>query len=449
MYTRWKWAFLTMMSGAPWRPDSWKHFPCLQIPEYPDAAGLEHVKARIRGSPPLVFGGEVRKLRETLAEVHEGKAFLFQAGPCAETFEGHDIREIKKLFTVMVQSSLIMGFLMEKKVVRIGRIAGQYAKPRSESFEKDNKTMTYRGDIMHGFEDRILDPERLQTAYFHSATALNALRSFAKSGDLDIARIHEWIVPVVDSKRYSDFVTRLRQTVRFLQNTGGTLDLREPEFFVSHEALLLHYEEALTRRESRSGLWYNCAAHTVWLGERTRKSPAHLEYLRGIDNPIGIKVGPTTRLDDLSEILCTLNPTHAKDKIMLISRMGADRIEEALPPLLEGLKSRNLPFLLMCDPCHANTKSLHGIKTRYVETMLAEIRGFFSVCEATGVIPGGIHLEISGSPLTECIDEDHVSSEDLTRNYQTRVDPRLNNRQMIDTAFFIGTRFPPRFPPGP
>ena len=434
-----KWKFLAFAGVAPcWSPESWKQYPSLQIPEYPDVAKLEEVKSRIRASPPLVFGGEIRALRKTLSEVNDGKAFLFQAGPCAETFEGHDVHEIKRLFTVMVQSSLIMSYCLEKKVVRIGRIAGQYAKPRSEYFEKDNKTITYRGDIMHDFKDRILDPERLQTAYLNSATGLNALRSFAKSGDLDLARINEWIVPVENSRRYTDFLTRIRRTVRFLENAGGNFDAREPEFFVSHEALLLHYEEALTRRESRSGLWYNCAAHTVWLGERTRESEAHIEYLRGIDNPIGIKVGASANAEKISEILEQLNPHNEKDKIMLISRMGADKIEEALPKLLRKLQEKQHHFILLCDPCHANTRSVNGIKTRYLETMLQEIQKFFEVCRSVEVLPGGIHLEISGSPLTECIDDDGVSSGDLTKNYQTRVDPRLNNLQMIDTAFFIG-----------
>jgi 3-deoxy-7-phosphoheptulonate synthase len=291
---------------------------------------------------------------------------------------------------------------------------------------------------MHDFKDRVLDPERLQTAYLNSATGLNALRSFAKSGDLDLARINEWIVPVENSRRYTDFLTRIRRTVRFLENAGGNFDAREPEFFVSHEALLLHYEEALTRRESRSGLWYNCAAHTVWLGERTRESEAHIEYLRGLDNPIGIKVGASANAETISEILDQLNPQNEKDKIMLISRMGADKIEEALPKLLRKLQEKQHHFILLCDPCHANTRSVNGIKTRYMETILAEIQKFFEVCRSVGVIPGGIHLEISGSPLTECIDDDGVSSGDLTKNYQTRVDPRLNNLQMIDTAFFIG-----------
>ena len=423
-----------------WTPSVWKKYPSLQIPTYPNLEKLEQVKLDLIKSPPLVFAGEIRNLKKELKEVARGKSFIFQAGPCAETFDNHNINEIKKLFTIIVQSSLIMSYGLEKKVLRIGRIAGQYAKPRSETLEKDNETLTYRGDIVHDFESRVLDPTRLKTAYYNSMGALNALRSFSKSGDLSLEKIPQWIPPLQpgDSHRYQDFVQNLQKSIQFVKNSGGVFQNSEPEFYTSHEALLLHYEEALTRRELKTGKWYNCGAHTLWLGERTRDSEAHIEYLAGIDNPIGIKVSHSANLEELVSICQRLNPTNEKGKITIVSRMGTDNINKFLPLLIDYLKESNIEFILMCDPCHGNTKILDGYKTRYLETILSEITQFFTICHEKNMVPGGIHVEISGSPLTECIGQ-NVSPADLEKNYQTKVDPRLNNLQTLETAFHVAS----------
>uniref|UniRef100_A0A6C0K4M0 3-deoxy-7-phosphoheptulonate synthase n=1 Tax=viral metagenome TaxID=1070528 RepID=A0A6C0K4M0_9ZZZZ len=428
-----------------WSPSSWKAFPSQQIPLYPDPVGLETVKTEIRKMPPLVFAGEIRRLKSELVEAGKGNAFVLQAGPCAETFAQQDVHELKRLLTLMIQASLIMSFGLEKKVIRIGRIAGQYAKPRSEDFESDGTTLTYRGDIVHDYETRSIDPERLRRAYYASATVLNALRGFAGSGELDLEEIRSWMLPVEPSgepyPQLNDFVETLDKTMRFVKNSGGTPTRREePEFYTSHEALLLHYEEPLTRCEQKTGLIYNCGAHTVWLGERTRDSPAHLEYLRGIENPIGIKVGATTNPQALVDLCRLLNPLQEEGKIMIISRMGSDHIMRALPPIVEALKRERIPFVLMSDPCHANTQKVNGVKTRFISSILQEIRSFFEVCERMGVPAGGIHLEISGSEtLTECVGQ-NVSEEDLKgENYSTLVDPRLNNLQTLDVAFFVAS----------
>jgi len=428
-----------------WSPSSWKAFPSQQIPVYPNPVALETVKTDIQKLPPLVFAGEIRRLKSDLAEAGRGNAFVFQSGPCAETFAQQDVHELKRLLMLMIQSSLIMSFGLEKKVIRIGRIAGQYAKPRSEDYESDGKTLTYRGDIVHDYEARTVDPERLRRAYYASATVLNALRGFAGSGELDLGGIRSWMLPVEPTgKPYpqlNEFVETLDKTMRFVKNSGGIVTRREdPEFYTSHEALLLHYEEPLTRREQKTGLFYNCAAHTVWLGERTRESAAHVEYLRGIENPIGIKVGATADPRALVMLCRVLNPLNEEGKIMIITRMGCDNIRRCLPPILEMLTRENVSFVLMTDPCHANTKKINGIKTRFIKSILEEVGAFFEVCDHMNVPPGGIHLEVSGSEaLTECVGQ-NVSEEDLRgENYSTLVDPRLNNLQTLDVAFFVAS----------
>jgi len=431
--------FLTLAFSA-WTPSVWQKYPSLQIPTYPNIQKLDTIKQELIKSPPLVFAGEIRNLKKDLKEVHKGNAFVFQAGPCAETFDCQDVAEIKKLFTIIVQSSLIMSYGLQKKVIRIGRIAGQYAKPRSEALEKDNQTLTYRGDIMHDYETRILEPERLRTAYYYSLSALNALRSFSKSGDLDLDNIRGWIPPLQnnDYTNYKRFTRELQKSTRFLKNIGGAFQSREPEFYTSHEGLLLHYEEAMTRKELSSNEWYNCGAHTVWLGERTRESEAHVEYLAGIENPIGIKVSSSANIDSIARLCRKLNPHNELGKIMIVSRMGIEKIDEYLPALIDGLTAANVKFILLCDPCHANTKTIKGYKTRYLDTILEEITKFFSICKAKNITAGGVHLEISGSALTECIGQD-VQIGDLERNYQTKVDPRLNNMQTLQTAFHIAS----------
>jgi len=431
---------LKLLAFTTWVPSVWKSYPSLQIPNYPNIENLDKVKTELMRCPPLVFAGEIRNLKNDLKEVAKGNAFIFQAGPCAESFEQNNVEEIKKLFTIIIQSSLIISFGLEKKVIRIGRVAGQYAKPRSEPLEKDNQTLTYRGDIFHDYDTRVLEPERLKTAYFHSMSTLNALRSFSKSGDLALEKIPKWIPPLScgDRHKYQDFIENLQKSIQFVKNSGGIFQSKEPEFYISHEGLLLHYEEVMTRKEQKTGKWYNCGAHTIWLGERTRASEAHLEYLSGIENPLGIKVSHKTNLDELVTICKKLNPSNESGKITIVSRMGTDNIETFLPKLVQSLKNANIEFILICDPCHGNTKSIGGYKTRYLETIISEITQFFAICKQENIIPGGVHLEISGNSLTECIGQ-NVNAENLDKNYQTKVDPRLNNFQTLETAFHIAS----------
>lgn len=428
-----------LLGFSAWTPSVWQKYPSLQIPTYPNIEKLDTIKQELITSPPLVFAGEVRNLKKDLKEVHKGNAFVFQAGPCAETFDCQDVAELKKLFTIIVQSSLIMSYGLQKKVIRIGRIAGQYAKPRSEAFERDNQTLTYRGDIMHDFNNRILEPQRLKTAYYHSMSALNALRSYSKSGDLDLENIRRWISPLESNDaNYIHFTNELQKSTKFLKNIGGSFQSKEPEFYISHEGLLLHYEESMTRKELSSNEWYNCGAHTIWLGERTRESEAHVEYLAGIENPIGIKVSASANIESIVRLCKKLNPYNELGKIMIVSRMGNEKIDEYLPALINGLTAANVKFILLCDPCHANTKTIKGYKTRYLDTILQEVTKFFTICRSNNISPGGVHLEISGSALTECIGQD-VQISDLEKNYQTKVDPRLNNRQTLQMAFHIAS----------
>lgn len=437
-------SFLTMMmmTSTDWKPTSWSTQSSLQIPTYPDPLHLEKIKDQLKTKPPLVFAGEIRNLREQLTEVQKGEAFLFQGGPCAETFLQCEVNEIKRLFSLMIQTSLILGYGLEKKIVRIGRLGGQYAKPRSQPFEQDGTTLTFRGDIIHSLEDRSPKPERMLEAFYHSLATLNCVRSFAKSGDLDISSLEDWISSTPYGSNQKQFVENIRKSVSMMKNMGLIPEkspmIREPDFFLSHEGLLLHYEEAMTRCEESSGDYYNCGAHTIWLGERTRNSQAHLEYLRGIENPIGIKIGPDCTPQEMLQTIQHLNPTNEWGKIMLIFRMGKDHIRESLPSLLEILSDSELKVALLCDPCHANTFQINGYKTRLLKDMMQEISFFFSICADKNLYAGGVHLEISGSPVTECIG-DSIQSADLASNYQTTVDPRLNNEQTLATAFFIAS----------
>ena len=426
-----------------WTPQIWQEYPSLQIPEYGDRNHLEEIKTTIRQKNPLVFAGEVETLKSQLRMAEQGKQFIFQAGPCMEEIRDNQIQEIKNLFTLIVQSSLVLGFGLEKKIIRIGRIAGQYAKPRSDLYEKDG-SYTYRGDIIHSLEDRTPNPHRMLEAYYHSLSTLNAIRSFAKSGDLDLNQIEYWKYPNQEPfylYQYQKLQETLKKSVKFIQNCGKHENdslLREPDFYISHEALLLHYEEALTRKDSKSHKYYNCAAHSVWLGERTRKSQAHIEYLKGIENPIGIKIGSSIDGKELIQLIKTLNPNNESGKIMLIFRIGVEKLYSKLSSLIKEIQSEQLNVLYLCDPCHANTKKINNIKTRYISTIQNEILNFFDICYRHQIIPGGIHLEISGENVTECIGL-NVKFDDLKMNYQSLIDPRLNNLQTLDTAFFISS----------
>jgi 3-deoxy-7-phosphoheptulonate synthase len=427
-----------------WYPSSWEKLSTKQIPEYQDKIKLNQVKSILNYKNPLVFAGEIRNLKEQLKLAQEGKQFIFQAGPCMEEIKDNQINEIKNLFSLIVQTSLVLSFGLEKKIIRIGRLAGQYAKPRSELFEKDGK-LTFRGNIVHSLLNREPDPYRMIEAYHHASSTLNAIRSFAKSGDLDLANIDNWLYSVKEYNYYpyKDFQNTIKKTVQFIQNCGiynYNALFREPEFYTSHEALLLHYEEALTRKDSLTQKYYNCGAHSLWLGERTRLSNGHIEYLKGIENPIGIKIGPNSDINQLIYLIKTLNSSNESGKIMLIFRLGSDNInyQNELNNIINNIQLENLNVLYMCDPCHANTKIINNQKTRYIYTIQNEILKFFEVCKSKNIIPAGIHIEITGENVTECIGL-NVKYDELRLNYLSKVDPRLNPIQTLDLAFYISS----------
>lgn len=430
-------------SFCRWTPGSWMRYPVKQIPEYPDVEILETVKTEIKKRPPLVFAGEIRRLKEDLARVEEGDGFILQAGPCAETFDHEKIQEMREFFTLMTQLSLILQFYTEKQVVRIGRIGGQFAKPRSQMYEKDNCTLTYRGDIIHDINNRTVDANRMMTAYYHSLSVLNTLRSYLRSGELDLRTIENWETSMFSNALFNKIISIIKKYNVFYNNQNPITRayFREPEFYISHEALLLHYEESVTKRENKTGLYYNCGAHTIWLGERTRESEGHIEYLSGIENPIGIKVGSSTNMTYLCELINRLNPRREKGKIMLIFRLGSHNINKVFPDQLERLKQSNLSFMIMTDPCHGNTLSVkcnQDIKTRRMEDIIREIKDFIRICVQYGYFPSGIHLEITHEPVTECIGQ-NVTLWTLMDNYKTLVDPRLNALQTIELVSYIAT----------
>jgi len=433
---------LGLYSVFSWQPHAWKNYPCQQLPSYPNIDELEKVQDILRQKNPLVFAGEIRSLKAQLQRVEQGQQFIIQAGPCMEEIKDNQIEEIQRFFTLMIHASLILSFGLDKKVIRIGRIAGQYAKPRSELLEKDG-SLTYRGDIIHSRQDRTPDPWRMMDAYYHSVSNLNAIRSFAKSGDLHLAHMEQWLYPLSEYNihPYQTFQTTIQKSIQFIRNCGiydYEALFKEPEFFSSHEALLLPYEEALTRMDSMTQQYYNCGAHTVWLGERTRHSLGHIEYLKGIENPIGIKIGPSVDVNQLVTMIRLLNPCRESGKIMLIFRLG-DQVQTVFPRVVDAIRTSDLPVIYMCDPCHGNTQTMKGIKTRFLYKMHQELLQFFEMCDSCKVIPGGIHLEISGDAVTECIGL-NVNYHDLSSDhYKTLVDPRLNPIQTLDTAFYVSS----------
>jgi len=440
--------FLCLSTASAWSPASWRTIPTTtrisQIPSYKNETHRDLVCEELRRRPPLVFAGEVRRLRKDLAMVHRGNAFVLQAGPCAESIRTHSsVNEIKNLYRLIVKMSIILSYGLEKKILRIGRVAGQYAKPRSQMFEDDNSTLTFRGDILHSLEDREPDPERLREAFIHSVSTLNTIRSFAKSGDLDLQTIDQWMSPISGQHeyfRYREMEQLIRRSILFVQNCGLSEDsiFREPEFSISHECLFLPYEECFVRQEESTGLWYHCGAHTVWLGERTRNlTGVHVEFLRGLENPIGIKVGPSAEADDLIRICQRLNPENRDDKIMLIIRMGNDRILHCLPSLMKTVRESGQKVIWMIDPCHGNTKQVDNSKTRFLTDILQEILKFFEICRREDCVPGGLHLEISGERhITECVGQ-NITRNVLKDRYESLIDPRLNYFQSLETAFFV------------
>lgn len=439
---------------AKWAPDSWRGKEIRQVPVYPDLSAVEEVERTLAGYPPLVFAGEARRLREQLGRVAEGRAFLLQGGDCAESFAEFHANTIRDTFRVLLQMAIVLTFGAACPVVKVGRMAGQFAKPRSAPTEVqgDRELPSYRGDIVNGidFDDvaRVPDPQRLVRAYNQAAATLNLLRAFAQGGFADLHKVHQWnlrfVADSAQGKRYEELAGRIDEALAFMEACGITPDdvtqLRETEFYTSHEALLLNYEQALTRVDSLTGKWYDCSAHFVWIGDRTRQlDSAHVEFLRGVHNPIGMKCGPNLDPDELLRLLDLLNPENEAGRITLIARMGADKVEAALPPLVRAVARAGRKVVWACDPMHGNTiKSSSGYKTRPFDRILAEVRGFFAVHRAEGSYAGGVHFEMTGQDVTECIGgAQAISDAHLGDRYHTHCDPRLNASQALELAFLI------------
>ncbi|MFM8614753.1 MAG: class II 3-deoxy-7-phosphoheptulonate synthase [Alphaproteobacteria bacterium] len=439
------------MTARGWSPDSWRNMPIRQVPEYPDQAALAAMEAKIARFPPLVFAGEARRLKASLARAGDGQAFVLQGGDCAESFGDFTANVIRDTFRVLLQMAVVLTFGGASPVVKLGRMAGQFAKPRSSDSEtRDGVTLpSYRGDIINGPDfdpaSRIPDPSRMEFAYMQSAGTVNLLRAFANGGYADLHEVHRWNLGFVErsplAERYADLATRIDQTLAFMQACGMSdlPQVRETDFYTSHESLLLPYEQAMTRVDSTSGDWYACSAHFLWIGDRTRQPEgAHVEFLRGVKNPIGMKVGPSMDADELVRLTEILNPANEKGRLTLISRMGADKVEAKLAPLVRAVSRAGRNVVWLCDPMHGNTTTVGGYKTRPFDAIMAEVRGFFDVHEAEGTFAGGVHVEMTGSNVTECLGGAHRLSEaDLAANYATSCDPRLNAEQSLELAFLI------------
>ena len=431
----------------------WRQLPIRQQPTYPDAGRLADVEARLRALPPLVFAQEIDGLEQQLAAVAEGRGFLLQGGDCAETFAEFSADKIRDTFRVLLQMAIVLTFAGRRPVTKIARMAGQFAKPRSADFEQIDglELPSFRGDIVHSADGdpaaRVPDPERMLQAYHQSAATLNLLRAYAQGGMADLHQVHRWNMSFVDSSparaRYLQMSERIADALGFMEvcgiNSQTAPSLRETQLYTSHEALLLNYEEALTRRDSFSGKTYNCSAHFVWLGERTRQlDHAHVEFFRHIDNPVGVKLGPTMRGDDLLQLIDALNPDNRAGRLTLITRMGAD-LPEVLPGLIRAVEREGRHVIWSCDPMHGNTvKSSNGYKTRQFDAILLELQRFFAVHAAEGSYPGGIHLEMTGEHVTECTGGAYqISESDLATRYRTSCDPRLNADQVLELAYLI------------
>jgi 3-deoxy-7-phosphoheptulonate synthase len=437
-----------------WTKSTWQTLPAAQQPEWPDAAALDRALKQIESYPPLVFAGEARTLLASLGQVANGNAFLLQAGDCAESFEEFTAVNIREKLRVILQMAVVLTYSMGVPVVKVGRIAGQFAKPRSSATEKvgSRELLSFRGHMVNDpaahEEARIPDPQRLVQAYHQSASTLNLLRAFTKGGFADLSRVHAWnqefVSTSAEGQRYEQVAAEIERALAFMRACGVDTEshsaLHEVDVFTSHEALILGYEEALTRQDSLTGQWYDCSAHMLWIGERTRQlDGAHVEFLRGVGNPIGVKIGPTTTADYVLSLCEALNPKRVPGRLTLISRMGDDKVETSLRPLLRAVREAGHPVVWACDPMHANTFTAdNGRKTRHFDSILREIVGFVAAHRAEGTWPGGIHIELTGENVTECLGGvEAVSQDDLDVRYETVCDPRLNARQSIDLAFQV------------
>jgi len=438
-----------------WTPSSWRDFPIKQQPTYQDQDKLKRVEAELASYPPLIFAGEARNLKEDLARVGRGEAFLLQGGDCAESFSSFGASNIKNLFKLMLQMNMILMYSSGKQVVKVGRVAGQFAKPRSSDFEEIDgvKLPSYRGDIINETEftkeARMPNPEKLIQAYNQSSATMNLFRAFSRGGLADLNEVHRWNLDFIKDfplgKQYEELSEKIDRSMKFMAACGidskNTPQLHQTTVYTSHEALLLNYEEALTRRDSITKDWYDCSAHMLWMGDRTRDlDGAHLEYFRGIKNPIGCKVGPSMGEDELIKLIDALNPENEEGRLNLIVRMGADNVEKHFPQLLRKVKSEGRNVVWSCDPMHGNVeKSSTGYKTRDFDNILKEVDQFFKIHKSEGTIAGGIHLEMTGENVTECTGSQScaITADDLASRYHTQCDPRLNANQALELSFLV------------
>ena len=437
-----------------WSPSSWRSRDVVQQPDWADLDALDDVVKRLRSMPPLVFAGEARSLTADLAKVANGEAFLLQAGDCAESFDAFSADSIRDKLKVILQMAVVLMYSSGVPVVKVGRIAGQFAKPRSSGTEIIDgvELPSFRGhmvnDIDFTSEARIADPERLITAYQQSASTLNLVRAFTKGGFGDLSRVHAWnqefVASSAEGQRYEEVAEGIERALQFMSACGvdtvSTPQLHTVDVSTSHEALILGFEEALTRQDSLTGDWYDCSAHMLWIGERTRQlDGAHVHFLSGVGNPIGCKVGPTVTPDEVLALCEALNPNRIPGRLTLITRMGADMIRTTLPPLLKAVRDSGHPVAWACDPMHGNTFTApSGRKTRHFDAVLAEIAGFFAAHRSVGTWPGGVHIELTGDNVTECLGgAEEILDADLGTRYETMCDPRLNARQSLDLAFRV------------
>ncbi len=440
------------VTESTWSPSTWREFPALHQPEWPDEARAEAARATLRGVPPLVFAGEARKLLASLGNVAKGEAFLLQAGDCAESFHDVSAKAIREKLKIFLQMAAVLTYAGTTPVVKVGRIAGQFAKARTAPTERveDNELLTFRGHMINddalSAEARTPDPDRMVQAYHQAASTLNLLRAFTKGGFADLNRVHEWNQEFVanspQGQQYEQLATEIERALRFMEACGIDLrtehKLHEVDVWTSHEGLLLDYEESMTRQDSLTGDWYDCSAHMLWIGERTRQTDgAHVEYFSGVHNPLGCKVGPTATPEEILSVCDRLNPERIPGRMTLIARMGADQVRDLLPPLLRAVRAADHPVVWASDPMHANVyKTASGFKTRSFDAIMGEVEGFFAACWEEDVWPGGVHLEFTGEDVTECVGgSEEVLEEQLNHRYMTLCDPRLNAQQSLDLAF--------------
>ncbi len=437
-----------------WAPDTWRNKPAKQLPSYADDARLKDAEKMMAGMPPLVFAGEARRLKSQLADVAAGKAFVLQGGDCAESFAEFGANKIRDTFRVLLQMAIVMTFGGQIPVIKMGRMAGQFAKPRSDDNEtKDGVTLpVYRGDIINGMDfnpdSRIPDPDRMIRAYNQSAATLNLLRAFAQGGYADLAKVHSWNLDFIKGSplgdRYEQMANAIDQSLAFMRACGISGEtvpaMRETDFYTCHEALLLPYEQAMTRVDSTTGDWYDTSAHFLWIGARTNQTEgAQIEFVRGVKNPLGLKCPPNLDVDTLLRSIDIMNPDNEPGRLTLIARMGAGQVLDKLSPLVRAVKSEGRNVVWICDPMHGNTeKSSTGYKTRRFDNILSEVRDFFAVHRNVGTHAGGVHFELTGQNVTECIGgAEKVSEEDLSSRYHTACDPRLNANQALELAFLV------------